>query len=148
MVCSNLFCTAPRLERKEETLLIAASIVLNLTVAPDTEKPLIFNLSADISSKLTVIDWPLLAPIWKLNVFEFPEKFNNFMVLNSVLPAIPLISAISCSTSFWISALSASVFVSLAACKARSLILLNMLCTSFKAPSAVWIREIPSWAFL
>ncbi len=68
MVCSNLFCTAPRLERKEETMLIAASILLNSTVDPETLKPSIPNSVAVIATKETEIVCPLLAPIWKLTV--------------------------------------------------------------------------------
>ena len=85
--------------------------------------------------------------IFELELDPAPP-FNNFWVLNSVLLAILSTSSVNASISFWISFLSLDVFVSFDACTANSLILWRILVVSFNAPSAVWIIEIPSEAFL
>ena len=99
----------------------------------------------------TCVTAPLAsATVLTLDVTLFPdwEPSSNFIVLNSVVSEILVNSLWSCSISFCTASLSSSVSVPFEACTESSLILCKIECDSFKAPSAVWISEIPSWALV
>ena len=133
---------------EKSTAITAPSIFIyslpNVTVAPLASPAVIvavapFNLAIE-------------APVVTLPVEDTPlgpacEPSSNFIVLNSVVSEILVNSSCNCLISLLTASLSSSVSVPLAACTESSLILCKIECDSFNAPSAVWISEIPSWAF-
>ena len=90
--------------------------------------------------------WPAFEPIWK--VFLLKEPSRIFMLLNWVVPAMRSISEDSCSTSKFRFTRSSALLVSLADCTASSRMRCKMLVTSSIPPSAVWVSDIASLAFL
>ena len=74
------------------------------------------------------------------------EPSSSFIVLNSVVSEILVSSSCNWEISFCTASRSSSVSVPLAACTDNSLILCKIEWDSFNAPSAVWIKEIPSCA--
>lgn len=78
---------------------------------------------------------------------QIPSSGKSRISLNTVCSAVVLISFLISWTSASTMARSSSVKVPLAALTASSLTRCNISWISFKAPSADWTMEIPSWAF-
>ena len=162
MVCSRRFWVAPRVPRKLETWLMAASITAIAALAAPAleskslacpEASAVMNeapvpsTAAFMSDMVTEMVSPPLAPTWKLSV-EVP--FSRLVPLNLVSLAMSSMAETSSSSSAWAAATEAPVSPPLApvleAWTARSRARCSMEWTSVRAPSAVCITLMPSWA--
>ena len=151
-VCSNLFWTAPNFERKVDNFsieLCTVVIALCAFVAVLTFKlPIRLEPTTDFNALIAIeIVWLAFAPTCK--AFFVPAEnppSKIFILLNCVVEPTLWISVFNCWTSSLRAVLSVVAFVPFAAWTASSLILWSIECTSFKAPSAVCTKEIPSWA--
>ena len=92
-----------------------------------------------------VIDWPALAPTWK--VAPWKEPSSRFTPLNWVWEATLLMSVTSCGNCAFRSVRSGELLVALSDSTARSRIVCRSLVTSGSAPEAVWASDTPSLAF-
>ena len=92
-----------------------------------------------------VIDWPALAPTWKVAPWKLPS--SRFTPLNWVCEATLLMSFVSCVNCAFRSLRSAELFEALSDSTARSRIDCRSFVTSCSAPEAVWASDTPSFAF-
>ena len=104
------------------------------------------NVLAFMLPMLISMFWSALAPTWSFLFLKEPS--SKFCLLNWVVEEILSNSVVKASNSSLIASRSIDSFVSLAPCTANSFILCKIEWASFKAPSAVWIKETPSWAFV
>jgi hypothetical protein len=119
---------------------LASSVYVAPATAPETSTETIVTSSLSPGNLAPVLMW-----LESLTVTARVPS-NSFFPLNVVLWLRLSISYRSCWSSWLTAARSSEERVSLAACRASSRIRWSMECTSLRAPSAVWIMEMPSWA--
>ena len=119
---------------------VFVEITLAITVAETPSLPAVIELI------VMLIVWFVLAPTWSFLFLKLPER--SPIVLNCVWVAIRLISDVRALTSLAIALRSAETLVSFEAWTVSSLILWSTEWISLKAPSAVWISDWPSSAFV
>ncbi|STY98514.1 Uncharacterised protein [Mobiluncus mulieris] len=125
----------------------AVSPLFTLLISALPPNCAIFVTSASLRSTTIRSLFVPLAPTWKRIALEpEAEPSNSLVPLKLVTLPIRSNSERSCFNSALILPRDFESFESLAPWTASTRIRCKMECTSFNAPSAVWITEMPSWA--
>src|SRR3954468_6048585 len=139
---SRRFWTAPSAARWVDTASIALSIS-EMSAVPvlDSEK-YVFDTVLPSEIMATEITSPSLAPTWNDTV---EVLLSRQMPLNCVVVPMRSISEANWATSDWMADWLVALSVPFLNWTASSRTRCSIECTVWRAPSAVWTSETPSW---